>query len=194
MPRYGPATALLVVDYQNDFAVPGGSLSVAGAERLLRALNEEIGLARAGGSPVFYTQDWHPPVTPHFQKDGGVWPVHCVAGTWGAELVAGLDVAGPIVRKGVNGEDGYSAFSVRDPQGGETGSTGLAEQLQELGVRRLVLAGLATDYCVKESVLDARRLGFEVIVRGALIGAVDLRPGDGQDALAVMTAAGAEVA
>ena len=85
-PRFDAATALLVVDVQNDFADPGGSLYVEGGEQVVPPVNELVGTAQNGGSAVFYTQDWHPASTPHFEKDGGIWPVHCVMSTWGAEL------------------------------------------------------------------------------------------------------------
>ena len=123
---YDPATALLVVDVQNDFADPAGGLAVAGGEEILPVLNDEIAAARAAGAFVAYTQDWHPPTTPHFAKDGGMWPVHCVGGTWGAELHPALIAdAGPSVRKGTNGEDGYSGFTMRDPLTGATVPTEL---------------------------------------------------------------------
>src|SRR3954447_20563178 len=127
MQRYGPATALIVVDVQNDFADPAGSLSVTGGATIIPTINAEIEAARSAGAVVVATQDWHPPVTPHFAKDGGIWPVHCVADTWGAELHP--DLALPVdalrVRKGVNGEDGYSGFTTRDPVTGDTTRTEL---------------------------------------------------------------------
>jgi nicotinamidase/pyrazinamidase len=139
---------------------------------------------------VAYTQDWHPESTPHFAKDGGIWPVHCVAGTWGAEFHPGLEVAGPVVRKGSNGEDGYSGFTMLDPATGETIPTELAGLLREWGVTRLVVAGLATDYCVKATALDGLAQGFvvEVLLEG--VRAVDLAEGDGNRALAEIAAAG----
>jgi len=151
----------------------------------------EIGRARAAGSPVFYTQDWHPESTPHFQKDGGVWPSHCVKGSWGAQLHPDLDIDGPVVRKGSNGEDGYSGFTMRDPVSGETVPTELGDLLAGAGVTQLVLAGLATDYCVKSTVLDARERGFPIVVLENGIRAVDLQPGDGERAVEEMLAAGA---
>ena len=112
------------------------------------------------GAQVFYTQDWHPPSTPHFAKDGGVWPVHFVQGTWGAafhpDLVVGPDAA--VVRKGANGEDGYSGFSMRDPTTGQTIPTQLAGLLTEAGVTSVVIAGLATDYCVNATAIDTNHI------------------------------------
>jgi nicotinamidase/pyrazinamidase len=193
--QFDSKTALIVVDYQNDFADPSGSLYVGGGERLLGSINAEIASAVSSSALVVYTQDWHPPSTPHFEKDGGIWPLHCVAETWGAGLVFGLQVAGADrVRKGVAGEDGYSAFSVRDPESGVSSGTGLDERLQSAGIERVVVCGLATDYCVKETALDAVRLDFAVVVRCDLIAAVDLQPGDGERALAEMAAAGVELA
>ncbi len=141
-----------------------------------------------------YTQDWHPPSTPHFAKDGGPWPVHCVAGTWGAALHPALTAdAGPAVRKGSNGEDGYSGFTMRDPGSGDLVPTELAALLRAHGVRRVVICGLATDYCVRATALDAVALGYPtgVLVEG--VRAVDLQPGDGAAALAELADAGVEL-
>lgn len=195
MIAYDDSTALVVVDVQNDFADPSGSLSVAGAADVVARANLEIGRASRQGALVVYTQDWHPESTPHFAKDGGIWPVHCVAGTWGAELFPGLRVvSGEVVRKGSNGEDGYSGFMVRDPVSGEETATPLEGLLRERGIRRVVVCGLATDYCVNATVLDARRLGFETVVVVDACAPVNLQPDDGQQALAAMSAAGAELA
>lgn len=192
MQRYRPGTALIVVDVQNDFADPAGSLSVAGGDAIVAAVSREAALAVDGGALVVATQDWHPESTPHFAKDGGLWPVHCVAGTWGAELHPGLalPVDAPRVRKGANGEDGYSGFTMRDPRSGETIATELEGLLRDAGIDRVVVVGLATDYCVKSTALDAARLGFETEVLTDAIGAVDLEPGDGDRALDEMRAAG----
>ncbi|HZD16569.1 MAG TPA: isochorismatase family protein [Actinomycetota bacterium] len=194
MARYDPETVLLVVDVQNDFAHPDGSLYVGGGEEVVSFVNYEIEQALAAGALVVYTQDWHPEATPHFRKDGGVWPVHCVHDTWGAEFLRGLRVEGPVVRKGVDGKDGYSGFSVRDPRSGDVSATQLESLLRERGVERLVIAGIATDYCVVETTVDARRLGFPVTVLKDGIRAVDLEPGDGERATERMREAGAEVA
>jgi nicotinamidase/pyrazinamidase len=189
---YGPDTALLVVDVQNDFADPAGSLYVRGGEEVVPFVNAQIALALAAGSPVLYTQDWHPPTTPHFAKDGGVWPVHCVQDAWGAAFHPDLRVdEGPIVRKGADGRDGYSGFSVRDPSSGDVEATELETLLRDRGVGRVVIAGLATDYCIVETALDARRRGFAVTVPIEGIRAVDLHPGDGERALERMREAGA---
>ena len=192
---YAAGDALLVVDVQNDFADPGGSLHVPGGEEIIAGINAEVARARQAGAPVVYTQDWHPPHTPHFAQDGGIWPVHCVAGTWGAELHPALDRAdgAEVLRKGTGGEDGYSAFSVRDPLTGSAGGTGLAELLGGLGVTRLTIVGLATDYCVKETALDARAAGYGVRVLRRAVRAVGLAPGDEDEAISSMREAGTEI-
>jgi nicotinamidase/pyrazinamidase len=193
MRAYDPSTALLVVDVQNDFADPEGSLYVRGAEEILERANGESREASEAGALVIYTQDWHPPSTPHFQKDGGIWPVHCVRDTWGAKFFPGLDVRGPVIRKGTGGEDGYSAFSVRDPESGQRSATELETLLRSRDVTRVVIAGLATDYCVVETALDATHLGFATAVLRHAIRAVDLQPGDGDRAIERMRGAGATI-
>jgi nicotinamidase/pyrazinamidase len=191
---YDETTALLVVDVQNDFADPAGTLYVRGGEDSVPVANEEIDAALAAGAYVFYTQDWHPETTPHFAKDGGVWPVHCLRDTWGAEFHPALRIEGPVVRKGSNGEDGYSGFTMRDPQTQKTRPTELGALLREARVGRVVIVGLATDYCVRSTALDAMAYGYptRVVVRG--VRAVDLRPGDGDRALDELRSAGAIVA
>jgi nicotinamidase/pyrazinamidase len=192
--RYDASTALIAVDMQNDFADPGGGLSVAGGTEIIPAVNDAVESARSAGSLVVFTQDWHPPSTPHFAKDGGIWPVHCVAGTWGAELHPDVIVPGDAVRirKGANGEDGYSGFTMRDSVTGETRPTELESVLRERSVKRLVVCGLATDYCVNATALDARQLGFEVFVLTDAVRAVNLQGGDGERAMAAMREAGCQ--
>ena len=194
MQRYDRRTALVVVDLQNDFADAAGGLAVHGGANLVPIINAEIEMARAAEAAIVFTQDWHPESTPHFAKDGGTWPVHCVAGTWGAELHPAVDpgAAGsaPRVRKGANGEDGYSGFTMRDPTTGETTPTELERILRDDSVERVVVCGLATDYCVKATALDAARLGFETAVLLDAIRPVELEPGDEQRAIDEMTAAG----
>jgi nicotinamidase/pyrazinamidase len=190
---YDPTTALIVVDVQHDFADPDGGLYVRGGEQVVPIVNDEVAAATTAGAPVIYTQDWHPPSTPHFAKDGGVWPVHCVRETWGAELHRDLQVDGPVVRKGVDGGDGYSGFSVRDPVSGEESSTELGRLLEDAGVRRVVVTGLAGDVCVKATALDARRLGYEVVVPLEATRFVELEDGDGARAVDELEAAGIEV-
>jgi nicotinamidase/pyrazinamidase len=193
MAKYDPETALIVVDMQNDFADPAGSLYVRGGEQVVPVVNREIELAAAAGAAVVYTQDWHPETTPHFAKDGGIWPVHCVQGTWGAEFHPQLHIEGEVVRKGSGGEDGYSGFSMRSPETGEERPTQLEELLRERGIRRVVVAGLATDFCVKETVLDAAERGFEVGLLAEAVRAVELEPGDAQRAMDDIYRAGATV-
>jgi nicotinamidase/pyrazinamidase len=191
--EYDSGTALVVVDLQNDFADPGGSLSVAGGDAIVPIVNRVIDGARGAGALVVYTQDWHPSSTPHFAKDGGIWPVHCVRDTWGAELHPGLTADGPVVQKGANGEDGYSGFTMRDAVSGDTIPTELERILREREIRRVVVCGLATDYCVKATALDAVRLGFETSLLAEAIRAVDLQPGDGARAVEEMAAAGISI-
>ena len=191
---YDETTALIVVDVQNDFADPSGSLYVREGEQVVPFANGEIERAVQAGATLVYTQDWHPESTPHFQKDGGIWPAHCVRDTWGADFHPGLRVAGETVHKGVDGKDGYSGFSVRDPLSGDVSATQLESLLRERSVERVVVCGLATDYCVVETALDARRLGFSVIVLSDGIRAVDLQSGDGDRAIARMREAGAKIA
>jgi nicotinamidase/pyrazinamidase len=194
MLSYDAATALVVVDVQNDFADPVGSLSVRGGSDVVPVVNREVQAALEAGATIVYTQDWHPPDTPHFAKDGGIWPVHCVQGSWGADFHPDLRVEGPVVRKGSHGEDGYSGFTMRDPETGETRPTELEGLLRGREIEHLVVVGLATDYCVKETALDGRRLGFATTVLTDAIRAVDLQQGDGERALEELRAAGAEVA
>jgi nicotinamidase/pyrazinamidase len=181
-----PGDALIVVHVQNDF-LPGGSLAVPGGDEVIPVLNQHIARFVRAGLPVIATRDWHPPDHCSFHAQGGTWPPHCVAGSPGAEFAPGLalpeDV--PIISQAIGPEkEAYSSFE----------DTDLAYTLQEIGVRRLFLGGLATDYCVLHTVLDARRLGFEVVVLEDAVRAVDLEPGDGRRALTRMQEEGAEFA
>jgi nicotinamidase/pyrazinamidase len=196
MLRYRPGVALIIVDVQNDFADPKGSLSVRGAPEVIPLINHEAALARSNGSLLVLTQDWHPAHTPHFKRDGGPWPVHCVVDSWGSDLHPALDVPErtPIVRKGSNGEDGYSAFMMRDALTGKDVPTMLHPLLQAAGVTDVVVVGLATDYCVKATALDALELGFGTTVLTDAIAAVNVHEGDGERALAELEAAGAILA
>jgi nicotinamidase/pyrazinamidase len=167
--------ALVLVDVQNDFC-PGGALAVPEGDRVIPVLNRTIDRFEAEGRPVYATRDWHPHDTTHFQAYGGPWPPHCVSGTAGAELHPDLRVPADatIVSKGQARDDaGYSAF-----EGTTAGGRDLASDLRARGVSRLYVGGLATDYCVRATVLDARRAGFDVTVLSdgvAGIGADDTR-------------------
>ena len=176
--------ALIVVDVQNDFC-PGGSLAVERGDEVVEPLNRLIKEFLEQGLPVYKSRDWHPPTTKHFADYGGTWPVHCVQGTAGAEFHKDLldDPRVRVVSKGLGDEDNYSAFD----------GTDLAAQLREAGVREVWVGGLATDYCVKNTVLDALRQGFRVRAVSDAMRAVNLRPGDDERALEEMRAAGAEV-
>ncbi|MEA2024857.1 MAG: isochorismatase family protein [Actinomycetota bacterium] len=191
--NYSPTTALIVVDVQNDFADPDGSLYVAGGEETIPFINEQIAAASESGATIVYTRDWHPESTPHFAKDGGIWPVHCVGETWGSEFHPDLMVTGGEVKKGTSGEDGYSGFTVRDPETGTESSTGLQDLLSDDGITDVIVLGLATDYCVKETALDAVRLGFSTTLLADGVQSVNLSPGDGTRAIAEMVVAGVVV-
>lgn len=191
--EYAPSSALVVVDMQHDFADPAGSLYVRGGEDLVDPIAAEIAAAGEAGATVVYTQDWHPAHTPHFQQDGGLWPVHCVAESEGAALVPGLPVAGPLLRKGTGTEDGYSGFSEVDLATGATKGTDLSTILDEAGVMDVTVVGLAGDWCVKATAIDGVRLGYTVTVPLALTRFVELEPGDTERAVADMRAAGVTV-
>jgi nicotinamidase/pyrazinamidase len=195
MTEYDATTSLVVVDLQNDFADPAGSLAVTGAEAIIDRINDEVRRAVDAGAFVVATQDWHPESTPHFEREGGIWPVHCVAGTWGAELHPAFTVPpeAPRVRKGANGDDGYSGFTTRDPVSGEERPTELESLLAQRGIGSVQVCGLATDYCVKATAIDAARLGFVTSLLSGAVAAVDLQPGDGERAITEMADAGVEI-
>ena len=176
--------ALIVVDVQNDFC-PGGSLAVSRGDEVIDPLNKLIQEFLENGEPVFKTRDWHLPTTKHFESHGGTWPVHCVQNTRGAEFHPRLldDKHIRVISKGLGDEDCYSGFD----------GTDLALQLQRLGVEEIWVGGLATDYCVKNTVLDGLREGFKVKVVQDAMRAVEMKPGDGERATADMSAAGAEL-
>jgi len=177
--------ALIVVDVQNDFC-PGGSLAVAHGDEVVPPLNKLMKEFLDRNEPVFKTRDWHPAKTKHFAAYGGAWPVHCVQGTPGAEFHPDLldDPRITIVSKGIDeSADGYSGFD----------GTNLAQILREQDVEAVWIGGLATDYCVKHTVLDARREGFDVNALGEAMRAVNINPDDGAKAIAEMRDAGAEI-
>jgi nicotinamidase/pyrazinamidase len=192
MLRYRPGVALIVVDVQNDFADPNGSLSVAGGADVIPTINGQVELARNNGALVVATQDWHPEHTPHFAKDGGIWPDHCVQDTWGAQLHPALELHDDtrVVRTGTNGEDGYSAFTMRDPVSGETIPTELGQVLKDANIDEVVVTGLATDYCVRATALDSADPGFHTYLLTDACAGVNLNPGDGDAAIAEMEAKG----
>jgi nicotinamidase/pyrazinamidase len=180
--------ALVIVDVQNDFC-PGGTLAVGEGHQVVAPLNACAARFAAAGAPVFASRDWHPAKTSHFKEWGGPWPPHCVQDTRGAQFHPDLRLppGTTIVSKGSDpDEDAYSCFQARDAAGRP-----FPEVLRAAGVRRVVVGGLATDYCVKATALDARRAGFEVVVLVDAMRAVDVRPGDGERAVEEMRAAGA---
>ena len=179
--------ALVIVDVQNDFC-PGGALAVADGDQVVPALNRYIERFAEAGLPIFATRDWHPQVTTHFKIYGGQWPVHCVQGSFGAEFHMALKLAGGavIVSKGMAPDaDSYSGFDGVDFAG-----VGLAKLLRNFGVTRIFVGGLATDYCVKQTVLDGLKQGFAVTLLEDCVRGVDLAPGDSQRALHEMLGAG----
>ncbi len=191
---YDGATALLVVDVQNDFADPSGSLYVTGGEEIIHGINAQIAAARGSGATVVLTQDWHPPTTPHFVDEGGMWPVHCVRDSWGAELHPDLvREADLIMRKGTGGEDGYSAFTVVDPETDKRHPTGVSGYLAERGVTSVVVVGLALDVCIAATAVDATRSGLDATVIVELTRAVERQEGDSKRKLAEMRAAGVKI-
>jgi nicotinamidase/pyrazinamidase len=178
-------SALIIVDYQNDFARPDGALTVPAGEEIAGAINAHA--ASGDYDLVLATRDWHPPDHGSFAAQGGPWPPHCVQGSEGAALHPGLDTApiDEIVDKGQDpGTDGYSGFE----------ATGLAERLRDHGVDAVTVVGLATDYCVRNTALDALREGFAVRVDPAAVRGVEVEPGDSARALEELRAAGATVA
>jgi len=175
--------ALLVVDIQNDF-MPGGALGVQNGDEVIPLLNAWIDAFVRAGRPVFLTRDWHPADHCSFQAQGGPWPTHCVAGTPGAAFAPGLRLPpNPIIisKAAARDREAYSAFA----------GTDLGRQLTDAGVRRIYLGGLATEYCVLNTVLDARAAGFQVVVLDDAVRAVDVKPGDGAAALEQIQRAGA---
>jgi len=180
----GIKRALIVVDVQNDFC-PGGSLAVAHGDEVVAPLNKLIAEFLERGEPVFATRDWHPATTKHFAAQGGTWPVHCVQNTTGAEFHQQLikDPRIQVISKGLGDTDCYSGFDETD----------LNERLQKLGVEEVWVGGLATDYCVKSTVIDALKKGFRVKAVENAMRAVNVNPNDGERALEEMRAAGADV-
>lgn len=182
-----PARGLLIVDMQNDFC-SGGALAVAGGDRIIPVLNRYIEIFFRGKEPVIASRDWHPARTKHFRGFGGPWPIHCVQNTPGADFHPSLKLPAQaiIVSKGMDpAADSYSAFQAIDAQGQE-----LRDILTDLGVRELYIGGLATDYCVKASVVDALK-HFRVNLLMDAIRGVDLNPGDSRKAVEEMLAGGA---
>lgn len=182
-------SALLIVDVQNDFC-PGGGLPVPEGDRVVPILNHYIALFRERKLRIFASRDWHPATTSHFRDYGGIWPVHCVQGSEGAQFHR--DLALPedviVISKGMDpSRDDYSAFQAVTDDG-----VHFPELLNKLGIVKLYVGGLATDYCVKESVLDGLRHGLTVVLLEDAVRGVDLRRGDSATAMDEMATAGAE--
>jgi nicotinamidase/pyrazinamidase len=182
--------ALILVDVQNDFC-PGGALAVTEGDQIVAVLNGLIAEFDWAGLPVIATRDWHPERTTHFNTQGGVWPPHCIQDTKGAEFHADLALgeSAVIVSKGAEAvADSYSGFDGVDARGFR-----LADLLRQRGVKRLLVGGLATDYCVKQTALDGVREGFEVVVLEDAVRGVNLKPDDARQALEDMKRAGVQV-
>ncbi len=179
--------ALLVVDVQNDFC-PGGALAVPDGDAIVPRVNRAIELFERRGLPVLVTRDWHPPVTKHFKEFGGAWPAHCVQGTKGARFHRDLHLPKDalILSKGMDPEqDSYSGFQAYNGEGRD-----LESVVRDLGVDELFICGLATDYCVRATTLDATRRGIRIRVLGDAIKGVEVKPGDSEAAIREMRAAG----
>jgi nicotinamidase/pyrazinamidase len=179
---------LLIVDMQRDF-MPGGALPVPEGDTIIPKVNAYIGQFRMAGAPLFASRDWHPPETSHFQAQGGPWPPHCVQGTPGAEFHPDLKLPEEIVivSKGMDpNEDAYSAFQARSLAEGRT----LGEYLRARGVAHLYVLGLALDYCVKWSALDAVRQGLRATVLIDATRAVNVRPHDAEETIEMLVRAG----
>lgn len=184
-------SALLIEDVQNDFC-SGGALAVPGGDEVVPVLNRYIDLFREHGLPVFASRDWHPQASGHFSDFGGIWPVHCVQGTKGARFHRELHLPEGVIvlSKGMDpAEDGFSSFEASSEDGAS-----FFECLEERGVRHLYVGGLATDYCVKYTVLEALRKGYSVTVLLDAVRGVDLKPGDSKTALREMVQEGAVTA
>ncbi len=182
--------ALVIVDVQNDFC-PGGTLAVPDGDRVVAPLSRLAKRFAAAGLPVFASRDWHPPDTSHFQLFGGPWPVHCVRDTPGAAFHPGLHLpeTAVVLSKGMDpAADGYSAF-----EGVSEAGLPLADILAANGVQHLCIGGLATDYCVRATVLEALARGFCVTLLVDAVAGVDLQPGDAERAIREMEAAGARL-
>jgi nicotinamidase/pyrazinamidase len=183
-------SALLVVDIQKDFC-GGGALAAPGGDDIIPAVNRHLAEARAHQIPVYATRDWHPEQTSHFKEYGGTWPPHCVQGTPGAQFHPDLRLppGAIIVNKGDDPQrHGYSAFDGHTSDGKP-----LLDDLRDRHITRVYVMGIATDYCVRESALDALRAGLEVRILANAITGIDVHPGDAQRALDEMSAAGAQV-
>lgn len=182
--------ALLIVDVQNDFCT-GGALAVPRSEEVVTALNRYIADASARGVPIYASRDWHPATTSHFAEFGGVWPVHCVQGSPGAAFHPGLRLSSDtiLITKGERSDSaGYSAFEGRTPDG-----TPFLDDLRRRDVTHLRVGGLATDYCVKHSVLDGLKAGLRVTILADAVAGVDVKAGDSERALSEARARGAEI-
>ena len=183
VPQPDRGSVLLLVHLQNDFC-PGGALAVSEGDQIIPLINQYIGLFRSKGLPIIATRDWHPPNHCSFTEQGGVWPVHCVQGSRGAQFHADLHIPnGSLIISGATNpqKEAYSSFD----------GTSLNDHLEDMGAKTLFITGLATDYCVKQTALDACKLGYQVLILEDAIRGVNLKPDDSANALQDMLAAGA---
>jgi nicotinamidase/pyrazinamidase len=189
-PPSGPQTdlhpdktsVLILVHLQNDFC-PGGALPVTEGDTIIPLINRYIGLFQSAGLPVIATRDWHPSDHCSFKEQGGIWPVHCIQGSRGAQFRADLHIPnGSLIISGATNpqKEAYSTFD----------GTSLNDHLEDMGAKTLYIVGLATDYCVKQTVLDGRKLGYRVVVLEDAVRGVNLQPDDSQKALQEMSEAG----
>lgn len=182
--KIGKRDAILIVDTQRDFC-PGGALPVPGGDAVVPALNEYIKIFREAGAAIYATRDWHPPNHISFKEQGGTWPAHCVQNTRGAEFHPdlGLPKGTALISKATDSDkEAYSGFD----------GTNLEKELRLKGTKRVFIGGLATDYCVKSTLLDAVKLGFETVLLEDAVRGVDVKPGDSKRAIEEMVAAGAK--
>lgn len=181
---------LLLIDIQNDFC-PHGALPVPEGDKIIPFLNKYIAIFQKANFLIAATRDWHPPVTKHFKQYGGLWPAHCIQNTWGAQFHPSLELPADtiIFTKGTaETKEGYSGFDGVDPQG-----IPMYNFLQSRHISTLSIGGLATDYCVKRTVLDALNFGFKVNLLTDAIKGIDLRPGDSQRSINEMSSRGAQL-
>jgi len=180
--RISAKTALVVVDVQKDFC-PGGALAVPEGDRVVPVLNEYVKMFRAASAPIIFTRDWHPSDHSSFKSQGGPWPNHCLHNSDGAKFHPSLVVPpeAEVVSKADKKDEAYSLFQ----------GTGIADELRRRGIKTLLVGGLATDYCVKETVLDGLEEGFEVYYLDDASRGVNVKAADSEKAVEIMLAKGA---
>lgn len=182
--------ALIIVDLQNDF-LPGGALAVPNGQKIIPVLNEYISLFKNRHLPIIATRDWHPRITKHFKQYGGLWPPHCIQNTWGAQFHPDLHLSSDtiIISAGTTeDQEGYSGFEGADHSGKP-----LINVLEDMQISHLFIGGLATDYCVKATVIQAVKFGFKVNLLTDAIMGINIQPSDSQKAIDEMVSMGADL-